>query len=155
MVATRITNISDYLATTYDGLVPTSTWGELSYFYNPERKLPRGTYFCTIKEKDGDNDQGSNLNRDGIFRLNFGLPPKAFEDVFGPRPARPAKSQTIEGPWDFTELDMLMPHPIYGWMGWVCVLSPNAPTFDTIKPLLAVAYLHSLQGYNKRIKKQK
>lgn len=152
MSAVRINDISNYLTDTFDGLAPTETWGELSFFYNPEKRLPRGTYFCTIKEKDGDNDKGSNLNRDGVYRMNFGLPPKVFEDVFGPRPARPAKSQTIEGPWDFTALNMLMPHPVYGWMGWVCLLSPEPVTFDEIKPLLTIAHKHSVKSFNRRIK---
>lgn len=152
MPAVSINDISNFLTDTFDGLAPTETWGELSFFYNPGNRLPRGTYFCTVKDKDGDNDKGSNLNRDGVYRMNFGLPPRAFEDVFGPRPARPAKSQTIEGPWDFTALDMLMPHPVYGWMGWVCLLSPKTATFDEIKPLLIIAHKHSVQSFNKRVK---
>jgi hypothetical protein len=42
--------------------------------------------------------------------------------------------------WDFTALDTLMPHPVYGRMHWVCVLNPRKGTFETIKPLLAEAY---------------
>jgi hypothetical protein len=30
----------------------------------------------TIKEKDGENDKSSNLNRDGVFRVNFRFPKK-------------------------------------------------------------------------------
>ena len=35
--------------------------------------LKRGIYFCTIKEKDGDNDKASNLHRYAVFRVNFGI----------------------------------------------------------------------------------
>ncbi len=49
------------------GVVPKSSWGETSLFYNPGKLLPNGVYFCTIKDHDGENDQSSNLNREGIF----------------------------------------------------------------------------------------
>jgi hypothetical protein len=51
-----------------------SSWGETSFFYNPGQLFPYGVYFCTIKEKDGANDQSSNLARDGIYRFSIGLP---------------------------------------------------------------------------------
>lgn len=148
-------DISDYVTQTFVDLSPTHSWGELSFFFNPGTILPRGTYFCTLKEKDGDNDTASDLNREAIFRLNFGLPPKEFEHIFGQRPGRPAKGKAIEGPWNFTELDLLMPHPIYAWMGWVCVLNPGPKTFETAKPLLAMAYDHSVKNFNKRVRQMK
>lgn len=150
MPSITIDEISDYLTQTHEGLVPTKSWGELSFFYNPAQKLPRGTYFCTLKEKDGDNDKASNLSRLGVFRLNFGLSPQTYEGVFGMRPARPAKGHAVEGAWDFTELDVLMPHPIYAWMGWVCILNPSTAIFETIKPMITNAYEHSVRNFNKR-----
>ena len=33
-----------------------------------------------------------------------------------------------------------MPHPVYAWMSWVCVLSPSADAFELVKPLLAEAH---------------
>ena len=41
---------------------------------------------------------------------------------------------------DFTEVDTLMPHPVYAWMGWVHVLSASPRTFADLRPLLAEAY---------------
>lgn len=55
------------------GVVPKSSWGETSLFYNPDKKLPNGVYFCTIKENDGENDTSSNLSRDAVFRLSIGV----------------------------------------------------------------------------------
>jgi hypothetical protein len=39
--------IHDYIAT-LPGVIALKTWGELSYFYNPGRSLPRGTYFACV-----------------------------------------------------------------------------------------------------------
>ncbi len=41
---------------------------------------------------------------------------------------------------DFTALDVLMPHPVYGRNHWVCVLNPSDATFEKLKPLLAEAH---------------
>jgi hypothetical protein len=43
--------------------------------------------------------------------------------------------------FDFAALDRLMPHPIYGRMYWVSLLSPSVATFEpVVRPLLAKAY---------------
>ena len=43
-----------------------------------------------------------------------------------------------------------MPHPVYGWMSWVCVLNPSAETFKTMQPLLAEAYDLAVAKFAKR-----
>ena len=107
-------------------------------------------YFATIKEKDGENDRASHLDRPGIFRFNLGLPSKIYEAQLGPRPPRPAKGQTIEGPWDFAVADQLLPHPVYAWMGWVAVVNPSAATFTGMKPLVDAAYARVQAAFKKR-----
>lgn len=121
-------------------------------FYNPGGKLPRGVYFATLKEKDGENDQASNLDRGGVFRLNIGTSKPLFQERFGTPPARPKKGGTVEGPWDFTALNTLMPHPVYGWMSWVAVLNPTPETFDDIQPLIEAAYIKAKNTFSKRVK---
>ena len=49
---------------------------------------------------------------------------------------------------DFTALDELMPHPVYGWMGWVQVLSPSRRTFGEIQPLLSAAHEAASKKYD-------
>ena len=145
--------LSGYILKEFDGVNRLNSWGETSFFYNPHDRLPRGTYFCTLKEKDGDNDKGSNIDREGIYRFNFGLPEKQFTELFGEKPNRPAKGGIIKGPWKFTALNILMPHPIYGWMGWVAILNPTDESFSEIKPLLTLAYLKAVKGFERRTKK--
>ncbi|MEL6552799.1 MAG: DUF6194 family protein [Cyanobacteria bacterium J06621_11] len=134
----------------FEGVVPKSSWGETSLFYNPENLLPNGVYFCTIKEKDGANDKASQLNREGVFRLAIGLPPKTYVSLFGSKPPRPAKGGIVPTGHDFTLLNELTPHPIYAWMGWVQVLSPREETFAQILPLLKEAYSTSVDKFIKK-----
>ena len=48
------------------------SWGEKGIFYNPDHVLKRGVYILTVKEKDGDNDKGSDLRRENVYRVNMG-----------------------------------------------------------------------------------
>ena len=42
---------------------------------------------------------------------------------------------------DFTALDRLLPHPVYGQQHWISILNPSDDTFrDTVVPLLALAH---------------
>ena len=141
------------LAAVYPGTRLVDAWGETSLFYNPDEKLPRGVYFATVKSKDGDNDKASNLDRDGVFRLNLGTSPKLFRERFGAPPARPAKGGHVDGPWDFTQSNCLTPHPVYGWMSWVSILNPNADSLKQLQPMIDAAYDKAVAAFDKRVAK--
>ncbi len=145
-----IRELNTWVMTTFEDVVPQYTWGEHAYFYNPGGLKPRGTYFLTIKQQDGANDKASHLDRPGVWRLNFGLPKASFIHCFGLPPSRPGKGMTVEGPWDFTALDQLMPHPVYGWMAWASILNPSQKSFETLKPLIMNAYNKARDGFDKR-----
>ena len=51
----------NYCLENLDGTVLSESWGEKGIFYNPDHVLKRGVYILTVKEKDGDNDKGSDL----------------------------------------------------------------------------------------------
>ena len=106
--------------------------GDTFFIYDPDRNLQdkQRFPFATIVTKDyGDFDNASNLNREGVFRLNVGVSRETFRSLFGD-----------DGTFDFTALDRLMPHPVYGRQSWICVLNPSAETFERVKPLLREAY---------------
>ena len=133
------------------GVVPTRAWGETSFFYNPGRVLPRGAYFATVKDKDGEHDRASFLDRAGVWRLNIGLPQATFRERFGATPRRPPKGGVIDGPWDFTTTDMPSPHPVYGWMSWVCVLNPSRETWERVcRPWLEAAHTRAAATFRRR-----
>jgi hypothetical protein len=133
--------IRDYVARAFAGVdveiasreggAPDIAWGDTFFIYDPERNLegPRRFPFATIVTKDyGDFDNASNLNREGVFRLNIGVSKKTYDALF------------LEGHYDFAALDQLMPHPVYGKNHFVCVLNPSDSTFEKLTPLLAEAY---------------
>jgi hypothetical protein len=51
----RIVKVITYSLGHFPGLIEDWNWGERSLFYNPERQLPKCTYFLTFKERDGAN----------------------------------------------------------------------------------------------------
>ncbi len=93
-----------------DGTVAVESWGERGIFYNPDGRLKRGVYVLTIKEKDGDNDCSSQLDRQGVWRVNIGVRKSTFRTMFGEIPARPPKGGTVDAAHDFSALDCIMPH---------------------------------------------
>jgi hypothetical protein len=136
----------------YKGLNLLHTYGEKSLFYNPDNLLVKGVYFATIKEVDGPNDKASNLNREGVFRLNLGITKQSYEKLFGTKPARPAKGGIVNTGHDFTELNVLTPHPIYAWLHWVAVLNPEAETLDVVFNLFDESYKEVLKKYAIKVK---
>lgn len=141
--------ILQYCLKTLDGTVLTESWGEKGIFYNPNGKLKRGVYVLTVKEKDGENDKGSNLDREGVYRVNLGVRKNTFTEMFGTVPSRPPKGGIVDMPYDFTETNKILPHPVYAWMSWICVLDPSEETFEKLKPLIEEAYEYAKEKYKK------
>jgi len=134
--------IRDHIASSFEGVdvtvaskengAPEVSWGDTFFICNPNRDLPEQKQFpfATIVTQDyGDFDSASNLNRPGVFRLNVGVSRETFDRLF----------PSTDG-FDFTALDRVMPHPVYGANHWVCVLNPGDDTFEKVKPLLEEAY---------------
>jgi hypothetical protein len=134
----------------FEHLHAKKTWGETSLFFNPEKKSPNGAYFLTLKERDGENDKASELDREGIFRVSFGISPTTYESIFGPKPPRPAKGGVVQTGHDFTENNHLMPHPIYAWMNWVQILNPSTKTWESMQDLIEESYQLSKTRFEKR-----
>jgi len=128
-------------------------WGETSLFCNPGARFARGACFLTLKSKDGANARASALDRPGVFRMSFGLPRDAFELLFGRPPVRPGQGGVIEGPWDFMQLRQLMPHPVYGWMRWVCILNPSVADLAAQMPLIRAAHAKALKICERRMRR--
>lgn len=146
----QVQNIIEKIENDFEGVISKSSWGETSLFYNPSRLLPNGVYFCTLKEKDGENDKASKLDREGIFRLSIGIVKETYEKHFGSKPKRPPKGGIIDTGHNFAALNELMPHPVYGWMSWVQVLNPSETTFEGLLALIAEAHSNAVIKFNKK-----
>lgn len=109
-------------------------------------------YCATLKDKNGANDKALKLGRDGVFRFNFGISKPSYEKALGDRPARPAAGKVVHTGHNFTQLNTLMPHPVYAWMTWVCVLNPDEAMIRQLAPLLDESYALVVKKYAKRIK---
>ena len=142
--------ILEYCLSTLPDTVLIESWGESGIFYNPGGKLKRGVYVLTVKEKDGANDRASRLEREEVYRVSLGLEKETFQRLFGMRPSRPVAGGVVKMPYDFTALDTLLPHPVYAWMGWACVLNPSAQTFEDLQPLIKEAYSLAKNKFTKR-----
>ena len=115
--------ISGYITETYPDAVIGHAEGA-TFFSLDESHWPN---FATIVTGEAFDD-GSNLSRPGVFRLNIGaLSRDTFQRVVG----------DLADP-DFTELDRLLPHPVYAKQRWVAILNPSQRSFEEIvTPLLA------------------
>lgn len=120
--------------------------GDIFFFNDPQKKFP----FATLVTSDY-NDSYSNLNRLGVFRLNIGPSKAKFVALFGTPPASKASDYEPLPGYDYTALDTLIPHPVYGRMYWVSILNPSRETFENeVQPLLADANDLSAGRYTKR-----
>lgn len=146
-------DISQYITDTFEGVDVVADSGSRFFFYNPDSNLPPDHRFPFVTIVTSDvYDQFSNLNRPSVFRLNMGIGKQTFSALrssgaFSGSQKLPAdregaaESQDKESEYDYTILDQLMPHPVYGRMYWVSVLNPSGETFKTkVQPLLTEAY---------------
>jgi hypothetical protein len=144
-------SVIQYITNTFEGIdsLTVESTGDSFFFNDPDGKFP----FATLVTSDY-NDTFSNLNRPSVFRLNIGISKQTYLSLFGSRPSEPSttgEGDAEDGGYDFTALDQLMPHPVYGRMYWVCVLNPSDSTFETVvRPLLAEAYDMDVSKYAKR-----
>ncbi|MDE7305949.1 MAG: hypothetical protein K2N33_01020, partial [Clostridia bacterium] len=82
----------------------------------------------------------------------IGVRKSTFIKLFGSTPARPLKGGVVDMPFDFTSIDKLLPHPVYAWMNWICVLNPSVDTFEKLKPLIREAHAYAQEKFLKRNK---
>ena len=133
--------VVDTITKTFPGVETTAAFGYTFFFYRSERKLP----FATLISSDQEYDRFSNLDRPGVFRLNIGISKQTFESLFG-------KAAVDTKRYDFTTLDVIMPHPEYARQHFICVLSPGEATMERVRSLLTEAYDIAARRYKRQHK---
>jgi hypothetical protein len=131
--------LTRYIAGTFKDVETTVNLGYTFFFYKDDDMHP----FATIASTGNEYEKISALDRPGVYRLNIGLSRDTFQSNFG-------KGKIDVGPYDFTTLDTIMPHPEYSAQFFICVLSPSESTFEKIRPMLAEAHDVAVKRYNKR-----
>ena len=134
-------SVTNYIAKTFPGVETTTDFGYTFFFYGSDHKIP----FATLASSDNDYDRISNLDRPDVFRLNIGVSKQTFQSLFG-------TAKIDVSTYDFTVLDVIMPHPEYAQQYFICVLSPSEATFARISTLLAEAYDIAVRRYTRRNK---
>ncbi|MGH7496054.1 MAG: DUF6194 family protein [bacterium] len=102
-------------------------FGYLFFFVGNDHRLP----FVTIANSDQDFDNVSNLNRDGVFRINIGVSKETYKNLIGEPSSEPV---------DYSVLDTFLPHPEYSKQNFICILNPFGENVDTTKKLLVEAH---------------
>ena len=149
--------VTEYMISTFEGLDMLEDKGNIFFYFNPdpEHFTDRTLPFSTLIINDA-YDTFSNLNRPDVFRLNMPLNPDTYRALFGAPPTtmhdtNPATNTGTNH--DYAALNTLMPHPIYASMSWVCIVNPDARTFETLKPYLRKAYKNAVKRYKTRVER--
>jgi len=133
--------VVDYMMKTFPEVETTTSFGYTFFFYRSERQLP----FATLIASDNEYDRISNLDRPGVFRLNIGISRETFQFLFG-------TAKVDVSSYDFTALDVIMPHPEYAPQNFICVLAPGEATSERVRDLLAEAYDLAVRRFTRRNK---
>ncbi len=147
--------LANHIAQTIEGIHTLEANGDWFLYYDPrdgtavDQRMP----FATIVTSDA-HDQASNLTSRNTHRLNIGVSRETYEASFGPPPRGPITADPIDTGHDYTQLDVLMPHPIYAPLNWVCVVSPSIETVEAITPLLIEAHEIASGRYERRTSRE-
>ena len=111
-------------------------FGYLLFFVGDDHRLP----FVTIANSDNDFDNVSNLDRDGVFRLNIGVSKETFNSL---------NFHVNEG-IDYSILNMFLPHPHYAKQHFICILNPVDDNLEKTKPFILEAHSIAKKRYKRK-----
>ena len=111
---------------------PEAAWGDRFFYYAPDGVVPNGQPFATLVTKDYSGEPAAGLG-DGIFRVNIDA---------GRRDQAPAEDPSLR--------DVVMPHPVYGHLGWVCIVQPGEGTTAALYELLRAAHDAAKRRWTRR-----
>ena len=113
---------------------PEIAWGDTFFYVRDNSGEPKKMPFTTIVTKDYTGfDSESNLNRGGLYRLNIEIGKEKFEDLFG---FKTNEFEDNRSRFNFSSLNQLFPHPLYGSNGWVSIINPDADSAAKVNNLL-------------------
>ncbi|MGF0118190.1 DUF6194 family protein [Promicromonospora sp. Marseille-Q5078] len=119
---------------------PEIAWGDAFFSYAPDGQVPTtGQPYGTIVTKNYPEDDTCDLDRPDRWRVNVHVGRDRLRELVEDR-----------GPEDAVVPDALLPHPVYGGLGWVCVVNPAGRTSSTVLDLLREAHDAARARYERR-----
>ncbi|WP_353616059.1 DUF6194 family protein [Bacillus sp. AFS055030] len=97
------------------------------FFVGDDHRLP----FVTIAKSDNDFDNVSNLERNGVFRINIGISKETYNKL---------NIYQLEGDIDYSLLNVFLPHPHYAKQHFICILNPKGKNLEKVKQLIEEAH---------------
>jgi len=119
----------------------TENFGYTFFFIGDDQMVP----FVTIAHTDNEYEKVSNLNREGVFRINIGVSRQTFNDLIGEAPTEPI---------DYTILNTILPHPDYAKQNFICILNPAGDNIAKTKQLITEAHALALARFQRKAKNQ-
>ncbi len=110
-----------------DNVQREDNFGYVFYFVGDDHRLS----FVTIASADHAYDHVSNLNREGVFRVNIGVSRERFTALFDD-----ARPENI----DYTVLNTFLPHPDYAKQHFICILNPVEEKAALMKQFIVEAH---------------
>jgi len=128
--------IEQYITEQLPNVTTLDSFGYRFFFYGTDQVLP----FVTIAASDNEHDKISDLDRDGVFRVNIGISKDTYNKLF-------ADSKTE---WDYTELNRFMPHPDYAAQHFICVLNPEEDRLSETIRFIEEAHLVAKNRFDRK-----
>jgi Family of unknown function (DUF6194) len=114
---------------------PEVAWGDAFFYYAPDGRMPQHEQpYGTIVTKDYPDDASSDLDAPGRWRVNVHVDRATFRRLTDEEP------RSLTRPRDHAATDVFTPHPVYGALGWVAVVSPGEQTSEVVLQLLREAH---------------
>jgi hypothetical protein len=111
---------------------PEVAWGDLFFYYAPDDVVPNGQPFATVVTKDYPGEPSSAL-APGEFRVNVDTGNRGRRDAVDP-----------------TQRDQVLPHPVYGHLGWICVVQPGPGSTAELQTRLRDAHHAAKRRWERR-----
>ncbi|MFJ8141146.1 DUF6194 family protein [Streptomyces sp. NPDC096013] len=117
------------------GDFPELAWGDAFFYYAPDGRPPRNVQpYGTVVTKNYPEDTASDLDLPGRWRVNIQVDRPTFRALTGEEPGR------LNRIYDYAVTDHVVPHPVYGTLGWISVVNPAERTGELVVELLRRAH---------------
>ena len=112
-------------------------YGYLFFYVGDDHRLA----FVTIAQTDNDYESISNLNREGVYRINIGVSKSTFDTLF---------ANSIPDKIDYAALNIFMPHPDYAKQHFICILNPEGDNEARAKQFIMEAHSIASARYQRK-----